>query len=106
MPVPRCQTLNSFSGLVVASCCDRGDNGDTQGRLVEAQSMPHFLTPMWLSTLSLSQDMQPPAPAAIHTPPHTLHLRAPQFTARCLWQSRAPNELFMGHLSTLLAYYN
>lgn len=109
MPVPRCQTLKS-SGLAVAGCFDRDENGDTQETAGSPVKMPHFLTPVLQCTLSLSQDTQPPAPAAIHPSPP----RLPRFICEPLnvqlgggpCGAETPNELFMGHLSVLLAYCN
>lgn len=84
----------------MAGCFDRDENGDTQETAGSLVKMPHFLTPVLLSTLSLSQDTQPPAPAAIHpslpTPhPPTFHLRAPQCAA-APWQSRNPKWAIYG----------
>lgn len=102
MPVPRCQTLKS-SGLAVAGCFDRDENGDTQETAGSSVKMPHFLTPASLSTLSLSQDTQPPAPAAIHpSPPPPSHASFASPSVRssarsgCGGRAETPNDLFMG----------
>lgn len=67
---------------------------ETPGRLVEAWSMPHFLTPVPLSTLSLSQDTQPPAPAAaIHTHTHTHSSFVSPFNAQLAGCGRAEPQM-------------
>lgn len=105
MPVPRCQTLNSFSGSAVAGCFDKGENGEareTGGSPVDA-SLPDTRAAERIVIESGRAATRPCSHAPLSAP---VHLRAPQCAARRLWQSRTPNELFMGHLSTLLAYYN
>lgn len=78
----------------MAGCFDRDENGDTRETAGSAVKMPHFLTPVLQSTLSLSRDTQPPAPAAIHPSPP----RLPCFICEPLnaqlgggpWRSRNP----------------
>lgn len=70
MPVPRCQTLNSFSGSAVAGCFDKGENGDareTGGSPVDA-SLPDTRAAEH-TVIESNRDAQPPAPAAILPPP-------------------------------------
>lgn len=87
----------------MAGCFDRDESRDTQETAGSPVEMPHFLTPALLNTLSLSQDTQPPAPAAIHPSPALPSPPLPHFifelnpsthssaaSARPPWQSRNP----------------
>lgn len=92
----------------MAGCFDKGENGDTRetgGSLVDA-SLPDTRAAEH-TVIEPGHAATRPCSSHSHTHTHTLFIREPlQCAARRLWQSRTPNELFMGRLSTLLAYYN